>query len=92
MEIYEYCPKCNHSEVKEVEDFPKLTTLCTDGYGQPVRFTKCECGSDLKGFFQLAWYVSEGAEIEEGLLGYLKQRIDLNYEILSEERQYAVGQ
>ncbi|EOO11327.1 hypothetical protein [Bacillus cereus] len=85
MEIYEYCPKCNHKEVKVVEDFPELTKLCTDGYGQPVRFTKCECGSDLKGFFQLAWYVPQNGEITEQLLGYLNQRIDLNYEELSKE-------
>jgi hypothetical protein len=48
----------------------------TDGWGQPVKFTECDCGGKNKGFLYLDFYTNKGEEINDGLLQYFKHRIE----------------
>ncbi|MCY9757660.1 hypothetical protein M5X00_25880 [Paenibacillus alvei] len=80
MEYFHYCPKCKAEGIKTTEKELRRSALGTDGYGQPVQFTECECGSVLMGFLYLACYKRQGESLEEGFLGYLKHRIEFYYE------------
>jgi len=72
MQIYKWCPNCDESEVLSVKKEPKVDFIGTDGYGQPVRFSKCKCG-DCYGWLRLDFYSKD--KLEESFLSYLKHRI-----------------
>lgn len=72
MELYKWCPSCNKEEIVNEEN-PKTVYVGTDGFGQPVRYSECECGKAY-GWFQLGFYRGR-TEINESFLSYLKSRI-----------------
>lgn len=79
MKYYEYCSACNHREIREAKELPRAIKAGTDGYGQPVRFIYCDCGK-FKGYLELGHYTRQGLEIDDGLLSYLRHRIDFYIE------------
>ena len=74
MKVFEYCPDCKHEGVTTIKSIPKIIRYGTDGWGQPVRFTECECGGKQKGFLSLDFYRAKEAE-DKSFLNYLKHRI-----------------
>lgn len=79
MKYFEYCPNCKTEGIKE-DRLPKVNHVGTDGWGQPVRYTDCDCGSKLKGFLQTSFYESRGQEIDASFISYMKSRIEFYYE------------
>lgn len=74
-ELYKWCPYCRKEElVKEKE--PRTTKSGTDGYGQPVRYSECECG-DLYGWFNIGFYRwnDDDFVFNDGFKSYLQHRI-----------------
>ena len=84
VKYYEFCPSCQIMAIKEDSILPKRNKVGTDGYGQPVKFTNCECGSTLKGYLELGFYTSQGLNVDNELLAYLRSRINFYYERFSE--------
>ena len=73
MEIYKWCPYCDKEELVNEKE-PKVVKGGTDGYGQPVRYSECECGN-LYGWFNIGFYRWKDVEINDSFKSYLKSRI-----------------
>ncbi|EJW13964.1 hypothetical protein PAV_141p00700 (plasmid) [Paenibacillus alvei DSM 29] len=86
-EYFHYCPDCKAEGVKTTEKELKCSVLDTDGYGQPVQFTECECGGILNGFLYLSFYKRKGETLDEGFFSYLKHRINFYYEDFKEHEE-----
>lgn len=70
--LYKWCPSCNKEEVV-IEKEPKTVYSGTDGFGQHVRFSECECGK-VYGWFNLGFYGDDKDE-DDRFKSYLKHRI-----------------
>lgn len=75
MKYFQYCPNCLLESVEDTKSELKRNRIGTDGWGQPVKFTDCECGSRNKGYLYLDYYTRQGEKINKDLLDYLKHRI-----------------
>ena len=74
--LYMWCPSCNKEESVNDRE-PKVEYSGTDGHGQPVRYSKCDCGK-VYGWFNIGFYRWEdGFEFNESFKSYLKYRIEL---------------
>ncbi|KUP32700.1 hypothetical protein [Bacillus halotolerans] len=71
-EIYKWCPSCNKEEIANEKE-PKIVYGGSDGFGQPVRFSECECGK-VYGWLNIGFY-RDKTEINDGFKSYLRQRI-----------------
>ncbi|PGO60579.1 hypothetical protein [Priestia megaterium] len=72
-ELYKWCPHCKKEELVEERE-PRTTRVGTDGYGQPVRYSECECGNHY-GWFDIGYYRWKDVEINDSFKGYLQSRI-----------------
>lgn len=54
MELYKWCPNCSKDELVDEKE-PQTVKVGTDGWGQPVRYSKCQCGH-LYGWFNIGHY------------------------------------
>lgn len=73
-ELYKWCPSCNKEEVVNEKE-PKPVYSGTDGYGQPVRFSECDCGK-VYGWFNIGFYRwKDDFEFNNSFKSYLKHRI-----------------
>jgi hypothetical protein len=72
-ELYKWCPSCSKEEITNEKE-PKTVYGGTDGWGQPVRFSECECGK-VYGWFNLGFYRGR-TEINDGFKSYLRHRIN----------------
>jgi hypothetical protein len=75
-EIFKWCPNCNKEELSLCYE-PKFKYGSTDGYGQPVRFSECECGKEY-GWFEIGFYRWRDNEFvfDDSFKSYLKSRIN----------------
>lgn len=77
-ELYKWCPNCHMEEIVNEEE-PRTVYGGSDGYGQPVRYSECECGKAY-GWFNMMYYRSKGGFIfDDSFKRYLKQRIKHYY-------------
>lgn len=75
MRYFQYCPDCNLESVENTDKELRSNRVGTDGYGQMVKFTECECGGVNKGYLYVDPYIKGEGEADKGLLEYLKHRI-----------------
>lgn len=73
LDLYKWCPHCKKEEAVNGKQ-PKIERFGTDGWGQPVKFSTCECG-ELYGWFFLSHYDVDKDTIDDGLKSYLQHRI-----------------
>lgn len=75
LELYKYCPYCKKDERVEEKE-PKTVKVGTDGYGQPVRYSDCECG-EVYGWFNIYFYSrgDEDFKFTDDFRKYLQWRI-----------------
>jgi len=73
-ELYKWCPYCSKDELVNEKE-PKTVKFGTDGYGQIVKYSDCECGN-LYGWFHIGLYRNkDDFEFDDGFKRYLQWRI-----------------
>lgn len=75
MQAYKWCPRCNEEGYvnKSAKDERNISYIGTDGYGQMVKFSSCNCGSDYGWLYTHQFNREE--EDGEQLARYIKHRI-----------------
>lgn len=75
MNAFKWCPNCNEEGFvnKTHKDERNISYIGTDGYGQMVKFSPCNCGSDYGWLYLHSYDIEEGDEVE--LENYIKHRI-----------------
>jgi hypothetical protein len=85
-ELYKWCVSCGKEETVNEKE-PKTVYGGTDGYGQPVRFSECECGSNY-GWFNIGFYrYSDDFVFDEGFKSYLQSRIKHYFKLNDEQKK-----